>query len=429
MPEHIIKNFVSLAKTPARRDALKILEAGLNAVRTDKAIRAKLKLKGNILTAGRRKYDLKKYDHVYVIGFGKASHAAAAELEKMLGSRLSGGIVLGISGGKLKKIKTLVGTHPLPSEKNISATGEIVAMIKKADSKDLIIAVVSGGGSALLCRPSGVKCDELAFITQTLMRCGADIREENTVRKHLSEVLGGQFARLAYPATVLGLIFSDVPGDDMSMVASGPTLMDTTTVEDAARVLAKYDIIKSCALPGCDLAETPKDPVFFRRVHNLLVVSNGAALEAMKDEAKRLGYKARILSSALQGEARSVGGKLATMPESGEAIIAGGETTVTVAGRGAGGRNQELALGALKHIVDGTVVVGCASDGLDNGPAAGGIADFKTKEAAKRLGLSGDAYLAKNDSFPFMKKTDSQIMTGLTEINISDLMLALRKKV
>jgi len=429
MRTQFIKNLSSIAKTPARRDALSIIEAGLKAVRTDLAIRAKLKLKGNVLVAGRRKYDLKKFKHVYVVGFGKASHAAAAELEKMLGSKISGGIVLGTVGGKLKRIRTLVGTHPLPSMRNISATGEIMAMIKKADSNDLIIAVVSGGGSALLCRPSGVKCDELAFITKTLMRCGAEISEENIVRKHLSEILGGQFARLAYPATVLGLVFSDVPGDDIGTVASGPTIMDTTTVEDAARVLAKYDIIKSCSLPDCDLAETPKDPVFFRRVHNMLVVSNGAALAAMKAKAKALGYRARILSKSLQGEARSVGGKLAIMPFPGEAVIAGGETTVTVAGRGRGGRNQELALGALKHIVDGTVVVSCNSDGQDNGPAAGGIADLKTKEAAKRLGLSSDAYLAKNDSFPFMKKTGSQILTGPTGINISDLMLALRKKI
>ncbi len=427
MPKHLIKNFDALAKTPARRDALKILEAGLIAVRTDLAIRTKIKIKKNILFAGSRKYNLSKFKNIYVIGFGKAAHAAAGELEKILGSRLTGGIVLSVAGGKLKKIKTLIGTHPLPSEQNISATGEIVEIIKKAESKDLVIAIVSGGGSALLCRPSGVKCDELAFITETLMRSGAEIREENVVRKHLSEILGGQFARLAYPATVLGLIFSDVPGDDISVVASGPTVMDTTTIKDAARVLAKYDIIKTCSLPTCNLTETPKDPIFFKHVHNVLVVANSLALETMKKEAKRLGYKVRLLSSSLEGEARSVGGRLATMPDNGEAVIAGGETTVTVAGHGKGGRNQELALGSLNHIIDGTVVVSCASDGQDNSPAAGAIGDLKTKQAAERLKLDVGAYLANNDSFPFMKMTKSQILTGVTEINISDLMIALRK--
>ena len=427
MPKHFIKNFSSLANTPGRRDALKILEAGLAAVRTDRAIRNKLKIKRNILTAGRRAYDLSKFDHLYVIGFGKASHAAAAELERMLGSKITGGIVLDVTGGKLKRIKTLVGTHPLPSMKNIHATIEIMDILKKADSTDLIIAIVSGGGSALLCRPSGVKCNELARITSMLMRRGAEIHEENTVRKHLSEILGGQFARLAYPATVLGLIFSDVPGDDIGMVASGPTVLDKTTVDDAARVLAKYDIIKTCYLPGCDLAETPKDPVFFRRVHNLLVAANGLAVDAMKSEAINLGYKVRVLFNYLEGEARAVGRKIATIPEPGEAVLAGGETTVTVAGKGIGGRNQELALGALGHIVDGTVVLSCASDGQDNGLAAGAIADFKTKESAVRLGLDADAYLANNDSATFMKKTASQIVIGPTGINVSDLMIALRK--
>lgn len=426
MSKPFIKNSRQLGKTRARRDALAIVEAGLAAVSTDKAIKNKLKRKGNKLAVGGRVYDLAAYDHVYVIGFGKASYAAAVALEALLGARITGGIVLDVKGGKLKRIKSLVGTHPLPSLKNVREAGEILALLEKADSNDLIIAVVSGGGSALLCRPYGLKCSELALVTQTLMRRGADIRETNTVRKHLSEILGGQFARLAYPATVLGLIFSDVPGDELDMIASGPTVMDTTTVDDAAKVLAKYDIIKSCSLPGCDLRETPKDKIFFKRVHNVLVVANGVAAEAMKAESLKRGYKARILSTCLQGEARSVGRRLATLPDAGEAVIAAGETTVTVAGKGIGGRSQELALASLEHIVDGTVVVACASDGHDNSPAAGALADQKLIETAARLNLSQRKYLANNDSFTFMKKVGGQILTGETGINVSDLMLSLR---
>ncbi len=428
MPQRFIANHSSLGKTKARRDALDILEAGLEAARTDKALRNVLKLKGNKLIAGRRVYDLAKFDHVYVIGFGKASRAAAAELEKMLGRRISGGIVLDVKGGNLKRIKSIVGTHPLPSMKNMRATGEIVKILEKAESKDLVIVIVSGGGSALLCRPSGIKCGELALVTKTLMRRGAEIREMNTVRKHLSEILGGQLVQMAHPATVLGLIFSDVPGDDMSMVASGPTVLDRTTVRDAAKVLVKYDIIKSCSLPGCDLRETPKDKNIFRRVHNILVVANGVAAEAMKARARRLGYKTRILSTSLQGEARAVGRKLASLPKQGEAIIAAGETTVTVKGHGVGGRNQELALGALGRIINGTLVASCASDGRDNSPAAGAIADALAKKTAQRLKLDVRGYLARNDSFPFFKKTGSRIMTGTTGINVSDLMVALRKR-
>jgi glycerate 2-kinase len=427
MRKGFIKNFRALAKTAVRRDALQIMEAGLAAVATDKAIRRGLKLKGNKLAVGGRIYDLSSYDHIYVIGFGKASFAAAQELEKILGSRISGGVVIDVRSGHLKRIKSIAGTHPFPSTKNVRAAGEVLAILEAADSTDLIITIVSGGGSALLCRPYGLKCSELALVTKMLMRRGADIHEMNTVRKHLSEILGGQFARLAYPATVIGLVFSDVPGDELEMIASGPTVMDTTTVADAAAILAKYDIIKSCSLGGCDLRETPKDAIYFKRVHNVMIVANRIAAEAMKAEAKRLGYDGRILSTSLQGEAREVGRRLAAQPDSGDAIIATGETTVTVVGNGQGGRNQELVLGALDAIREGAVVVSCASDGRDNGPAAGAIGDALLLRVAARRKLDPRSFLAKNDAFPFFSKAGGHIMTGDTGINVSDLMLSLRE--
>jgi glycerate-2-kinase len=423
-----IKNFKQLARSKGRRDALKILNSGLEAVRTDLAVRNAIKLKGKKMTVGDRVYDLSKFKNIHVIGFGKASYMAAKEIEKILGANISDGIVLDVIGGKLKRIKSIIGTHPFPSMRNVRAAGEIMRLLEKAGPSDLVIAIVSGGGSALLCRPQGVKCGELALITKMMMRRGAGIREMNTVRKHLSEILGGQFVRLAHPAAVLGLIFSDVPGDDLEMVASGPTVMDTTTVRDAARILVKYDIVRSCALPSCELTETPKDKALFRRVHNVLIVANAVAVGAMKKAAERLGYRTRIISTSLEGEARTVGKQLAAMPDFGEAVVAGGETTITLTGTGAGGRSQELALGAVKDIVDGTVVVGCASDGRDNSPAAGAIADMLAKEAARRLKIDIDAYLADNASFAFAKRTRSQIMTGSTGINISDLMIALRPK-
>ena len=427
MPKRFIRNFRALAKNPVRHDALTIIEAGLAAVATDKAIRRNLKPKGNGFVIGGRSYNFSLYDHVYVIGFGKDAYAAAVELEKILGSRITAGIVIDVRKGPLKRIKSLAGTHPLPSLKNVRAAGEVLELLEKADSNDLIITIVSGGGSALLCRPYGLSCTELALVTKMLMRRGADIHEMNTVRKHLSEITGGQFARLAYPATVLGLIFSDVPGDELDMIASGPTVRDTTTVADAAAVLAKYDIIKACSLPGCDMNETPKDKTFFKRVHNVLIVSNRIATEAMSIEAKRIGYRARILSTALQGEAREVGRCLAAMPASGEAVIAAGETTVTVTGDGRGGRNQELALGALGSIREGGVVISCASDGRDNGPAAGAIADEITARAVARLKLNPRKALSENASHPFFEKAKSLIMTGDTGINVSDLMLSLRE--
>jgi glycerate-2-kinase len=251
----------------------------------------------------------------------------------------------------------------------------------------------------------------------------------NTVRKHLSEILGGQFARLAYPATVLGLVFSDVPGDDLAMVSSGPTVLDKTTASDAAAILAKYDIVKSCSLAGCDLRETPKEKIFFRKVKNILIVSNKVAVAAMKRQAELLGYRVRIMSTALEGEARRVGERLARAARPGLALIAAGETTVSIKGSGIGGRNQELALGALTEVFDDGVVISCASDGNDNTTAAGGLADYAVREAAKRKRIDPKKYLKNNDSFYFLKKTDAQILTGKTGINVSDLMISLRRKI
>lgn len=428
MPK-IIKNYAELGITGLRRDALKIFEAGLLAVETKNALRSLVRRSGSMLTVGRKKYDLKKFDHVYVVGFGKASLTAAEELEKIMGNRITDGIVLDTRKGKLKKIRSIVGTHPLPTPKNVEAAGLVVDMLKRADTKDLILAIVSGGGSALLCRPYGLSCVDLSFITKTLMHRGADIKEMNTVRKHLSEILGGEFVRLAYPAKVCGLIFSDVPGDDISFVASGPTVLDKTTVDDAAEVLAKYDIVKACSLPGCDLRETPKDKTFFKNVHNELVVGNSAAVSAMAKEAKRLGYRPSVLGEEVCGEAREVGQFLACNVKAGEALIAGGETTVTVTGTGAGGRNQELALGALPYVDPGTLVSSCASDGIDNTtPVAGAIADEVSFHRTADRKLDPQEYLSRNDSYSFFKKIGANIVTGKTGSNVSDLMLALRSK-
>jgi glycerate 2-kinase len=425
----IIKRTSELAKTKMRRDAVKIFEAGLNAVETKAAVRRAVRREKNILSVGGKRYDLNKIDHLYVVGFGKASLSAAEELEKILGGRITSGIVLDTRKGKLKKIRSLVGSHPFPTEKNVRAAGEIVEILKKADSKDLIVAIVSGGGSALLCRPYGLSCNDLSLVTKTLMRRGADIYETNAVRKHLSEILGGQFARLAYPAKICALIFSDVLGDDVSMVASGPTVLDKTTVKDAAAVLAKYDVIKACSLPGCDLRETPKDKIFFKNVQNTLVVGNRAAVRAMEKAAERLGYEAVVLGEEVSGEAREVGRFFAMNARPGTALIAGGETTVTVAGEGRGGRNQELALGALGCIKPGVLVAACASDGVDNAtPAAGAVVDelLLREIAAKKL--NPEKYLADNDSYDFFKKAGTLLVTGKTGSNVADLMLALAEK-
>lgn len=423
-----MEDFATVACDRRRRDALAVLEAGLRAVATRAAVRSAVRREGRTLSVRGRKFDLGRFGRTFVIGIGKAALEAGAELERVLGSYLTDGIVLDVSMRPLKRLTSVAGSHPLPSDANVRATGSIMGLLKSLRPDDLLVTVVSGGGSALLCWPHKLTCDQVGALTAALMRAGADIRETNTVRKHTSEVLGGQLAALAAPATVLGLIFSDVPGDDISMVASGPTVLDETTVEDARKVMGRYDLLKACKLPHCELRETPKDPALFQRVTNVLVLGNRTALEAMEEEGKRRGYVVRVHGTALGGEAREVGARLAGLPQEGEMVIAGGETTVNVRGSGRGGRNQELALGALVHVPDDGLVLSCASDGIDNGPAAGAIADLRVRESARKKKLDPTAFLADNDAYSFFKKAGGHVVTGVTGSNVSDLMIALRRK-
>lgn len=423
-----VKNTRTLVKTPLRKDALQILEAGLGAVETRAALRRALVLDGNRLRIGRKTYDLSHYNRVFVVAIGKASFEACKELEALLGNKITDGLVLDTKGGRLKYIESHVGTHPFPSMTNMKATGELVALLRDVGAHDLVIMVVSGGGSALLCWPSELSCGQLVMLTKALMNRGATIQELNTVRKHTSDILGGQAVAIAHPAAVLGLIFSDVPGDDLSMVASGPTFLDNTTIADASRVLKKYDVLKACRWPSCELKETPKGSEFFTHVHNELIVSNAGAAQAMKQAAEDAGYRARIVTTALTGDVHKEAHKLIASIRPGEALIAAGETTMAVSGKGQGGRNQEAALAVLEALPKDTLFLACASDGIDNTPVAGAIADEVTLASAKAKRLNVVTYLAKNDSFSFFKKAGGQIMTGVTGVNVSDLWLVLRSR-
>jgi glycerate 2-kinase len=428
MAKHLIRNFDSLAVTPLRRDALAVLEAGFRAIDTRHAVERAVKLTRGVLRIGKNSWKLDDYEHAYVVGIGKAAYDAAVALERVLGARIDDGVILDVKAGPLKRMTSVAGTHPFPSAANVRATKKIMRLIDRATARDLVIVIVSGGGSALLCQPYKMKCSALALMTRVLMRRGATIRELNVVRKHLSEVQGGQLAKSAYPATVIGLCFSDVPGDDLGVIASGPTVRDTSTVDDAAEILVRYQILKACRMPECDLHETPKDKKFFRHVTNELVMCNGVALRAMCDEAKRRGYKARIFSARAEGEAREVGKKFARLPKAGEMVFGGGETTVTVAGQGRGGRNQEFALGAIDAVPDDGLVIGCASDGIDNTPAAGAVADATTRAVAAKKKLNAALALADNDAYAFFRAAGQHILTGVTGANVSDFMIAARRK-
>lgn len=434
-----IKNFEELAVAPLRRAVLEIAEAGLVAIDTGKVIKENVRLEnGDIVVAGEK---LALGGRLLVAGVGKCSGDAALALEQILGDRIFDGVIIDVKETPgLKKIRSFSGTHPLPSEQNVAAAGELVKTLNGLTGQDAVIFIISGGGSALLCLPQEKNCLEERIIMEELMRAGATIQEINTLRKHLSLARGGYLAKYAYPARVVSLIFSDVPGDDLQFIASGPTVKDETTVEDAEKILAKYKILNKCGLEKCGLIETPKEDKFFEKIRNRLIVSNKIALEAMANRAKELGFSPKICDSCLVGEAREVGKNIAAELHAVPAksvLFYGGETTVTIksegkphfveATRGQGGRNQELVLAAASAIGADELVLALASDGRDNTNFAGAICDTIMKEAAAKIGADPEKYLAENNSYEFFAKSGSYILTGNTGSNVSDLVVAIKK--
>ncbi len=425
--KHIVKNHRKLTRSSKlRAAALSIIEGGIAAVNTEVALREKIKFAGNKLKVERKTYDLSRFEKIYVIGFGKASLGASIVLEKILGKRITAGAVIDVKGGRLKRIKSHVGTHPFPSNRNLAATADIVALLKQASPRDLVLTIVSGGGSALLFWPFAAKLKNIVCVTKTLMENGVNINDMNKVRKHLSAIQGGQLVGLAGRATMISLIFSDVPGDDVSVISSGPTVLDKTTKAEAFAVIKDNEATEKCGIRLEDLTETPKDPAVFRKVQNVLVVNNSIAIQAMVNAARRLGFKPRIFSTAVTGEAREVGKFLVNSVKPGEVLIAAGETTVTKTGTGKGGRNQEVVLGALTDITRDTVVISVASDGRDNGSFAGALGDSETLLTAAKKKLSVNDYLKNNNSSEFFRKSGDYIETGVTGINIADLVLVVR---
>jgi glycerate-2-kinase len=411
----IIKNFKSLATTETRKHALEIINAGIEAVLIAPSIRKQISLQKGILKIQNTKWNLSKYQNVYVVGAGKAASDSAFEIEKILGKRITSGLVIDTKSRILKKIKVVKGTHPLPSEVNVKATHQIIDILKSSTSSDLVINLISGGGSALLCAPR-IDLDKQIEVSKLLLKRGATIQEINTIRKHISYIKGGQMASYT-KAQIITLIVSDVLTNDIQVIASGPTARDSTTSADARRIQTKY------RLPKLDFVETPKEKP--SNVTNILLITNISSVNAMKHKAQSLGYKTRILSTQLKGEARDVGKKLAQSIKKGQAIIAAGETTVTVKGHGKGGRNQELVLGALEYIKKGAII-GCSTDGVDFiTEAAGGIADEQTKEHARKSNLRTSLFLKNNDSYNFLRKVNGIISTGKTGTNVADLMIAL----
>lgn len=427
----MITNVAALAKTPLRRAALDIAEAGLAAIDTETAVRRAVRMDGNALFVRDNRFLLDPEGGLFVVGVGKCSLEAGRALESILGKRLSGGIVVDVHEGSLGTIAAYAGTHPFPSEANILATEKIITLLSGLGERDFVLFVVSGGGSTLLCQPETKRCEDERSILECLFRAGATIQDINVVRKHLSNARGGFLAKYAYPARSASLIFSDVPGNDIAWVASGPTVLDTTTIADAENVLAAHNVEGSCGF-RIPLLETPKDAKYFANVKNVLLVSNADALRAMTEKAEREGFTARVVSDEFTGEASAMGEAIAHTLKTvrgRHALLYGGETTVKVTrGSGKGGRNMELALSALPMLSEHELVLALASDGRDNSDYAGALCDTMTMKRANEAGLDPGTFVASHDSYGFFASTGDAIVTGDTGSNAADLIIALHEE-
>lgn len=418
-----IKNFDELAVTPERKDLLTIMESAYEAIDTSVIIEKNVTLKENILTIKDTSFNLEDFDHIYVIGFGKASSLAVKAVEEILGDRISGGIVMDKKIGECKYVKQYICTHPRPSEDNLLPSQELANLAKGLDTRDLAIVIVSGGGSSMICWPES-ECTQGIVLYDEFLKSGGDITELNTLRKHLSLLKGGGLAKLLYPATVASLIFCDVPGDKFDEVASGPTYKDQSVIDDATGILSKYH------LPfNLTLNETPKEDMYFEKVHNIPLVTNSHALIDMEKKAKELGYKVKNIGADMYGNSEEVIKRLVDAAEPHTVVVGAGEPSVIVTGtRGITGRCEHVTMMSLSKITPDDVFSSFSSDGIDNlSISAGAIADDVTKDKARRLSLSIQENIDNNTIDEFFQATGDQIITGETESNVSDLMILLRK--
>jgi glycerate-2-kinase len=448
--EQLIENGETSLNRKARRLALQSFATALNSVNPKQIVKSKLLLKDSRLHVEKYSFDLKKFRNIYVVGGGKASGSMAEAMEEILGERIETGLVNVPRGSKHKThiIKLHGASHPIPDDRGVEGTRRMLEIAERADKDDLLVCLISGGGSSLMPLPRDrISIVDKREITNALLKCGATINEINTVRKHISDFKGGWLAKKAYPATILNLVLSDVVGDPLDFIASGPTVPDSTFFSDAVNVLKKYRLwgkapasIRKVLSDGEKdlIAETPKaSNEIFKKVFNVIVGNNRLAALKTCESLKSEGLNTLLLTSTLEGEARQVGAMLVSIaretlmsgnPVSKPAgIVAGGETTVTVTGRGRGGRNQEIALAAAQKLekIDGVVVASISTDGID-GPtdAAGAIADGKTLARATASRLNSEKYLAENDSYHFFSKLGDLISTGPTGTNVNDISVA-----
>lgn len=438
----LIKNFKKLAINKERKIALKIINSGLESLNYEQVL--KEKFLNQYLSL------IKRNQNIYLIGFGKGSAQVADILRKKI--RFKEIYVIDVVGRYFR------GTHPLPSLKNFQFTKKVIERFNGQLTKnDLVIIVVCGGGSAMFVQPAKINLQKYIQINQQLLKSGVNIYEMNLIRKHLDLVKGGGLIKILYPAKVISLIFSDVPGNDLSFIASGPTVKDKTTIKDALKIIKKYKL----KIKKEDLIETPKENKYFKNVKNILILSNITALKVMKEKAEKFGLKTKILTDNLRGDVGNVAKFLLREIKNSrvDILLAGGETTVKVRGEGEGGRNQELVIWFLKNLARdfrsfdapvrpspklrfehsptayqnltygksprsyNLIIISLNSDGWDNTPLAGAIGDKFTLAKTKNLNLDIDNFLKNNNSYNFFRKVKDGIITGRLPINVSDLVL------
>jgi len=422
MPKPWIQNWPSVAISEPRELVLKIMQAGIDAIDTELVLKKSIELNEQTLSVGEKKYNLKEFGSVYVLGFGKASAKAAEVIETIIGPIISAGVVISNVPATCAKIRSFVGTHPLPSLANVAAAKEMAKLIEEIKENDLVICLISGGGSALLC------WDEEEFhqgkqLYENYLKTGQDIAGLNTVRKHISRAKGGGLAKMLYPATVVGLIFSDIAGGRDDLVDSGPTFFDGTTSQDAKRIVEKY------GLGQYKLYETPKEEEYFHKVTNLTVVANTMGLWAMKKYAEDLGVQANILSAEMYFSPEETMEKILAAAKPGWVILGGGEVKLKIdkAG-GRGGRSMNMCMHALNYISERDTFCSIDSDGLDNSDCAGAIVDTGTSTRLNHLNLDLKHYQQHFDGYTLFEQTGSELIyTGPTEANVSDFLALYRK--
>lgn len=426
----------TLRNHPQGQRVARILASAIQAVEPAEAVRRFVQRRGNRLIVADRAYDLEEIERIFILGFGKATQAMSRPVIELLADRTPRGLLIPKQAfaSPLAGIEIQVGGHPVPNSNSLAAGQKAIELVRQLDKNDLLICLISGGGSALVTAPQpGLTLENLQALTRQLLSCGARIDEINCLRRHLDQVKGGGLAQQAFPARVVSLILSDVVGNPLAAIASGPTAPDPSSRVDALGVLEKYgltDLAPAAIRQALEnIPETPKPgDKLFGKVQNVLVGSNYLAAQAALEQARTEGFYTKFLGDAWQGEARDVAKiyceQLKTSTERPLCIVVGGETTVTIRGKGLGGRNQELALAAAQELAgqENVLLVTLATDGED-GPtdAAGAVVSGETKQRAQAKGLDAHTYLDENNAYRFFEALDDLLKPGPSGTNVNDL--------